>query len=102
MIWKPCTLQEKRKIGEDELKNPVYEYVNIQRTSARVTPWTDEEIVLLGRDVTRNEQRLLIPVPFSQFLKCDRVVFDGKVQEIKNKIDLSPRYTMLQVTVYKE
>lgn len=102
MIWKPCVLQAKRKTGEDALKNPIYDWVDVKHTRARETPWTDEQIALEGREVTRNEQRFAIPIPFSCFPKCERAVIDGHAQEITQPIDLSPRYTVIQVKIYKE
>lgn len=101
MIWKKCILQERQKIGEDALRNPIYAWVDAKRTVARFTPWTDEQIALEGREVTRNEQRFVIPIPFGRFPKCERAVLDGRALEITQKIDLSPRYTVIQVKVYK-
>lgn len=102
MIWKPCILRAKKKTGEDALKNPVYAWVDVKHTRVRETPWTDEQIALEGREVTRNEQRFAIPIPFSCFPKCGQAVIDGHAQEITQIIDLSPRYTAIQVKVYKE
>ena len=103
MIWKPCILQKKRKTGEDALKNPIYDWVDVKRTRVMETPWTDEQIALEDRDTTRNEQRFAIPVPYPCFpKKCERAVIDGHSQEITQIIDLSPRYTVIQVKVYKE
>ena len=56
---------------------------------------------LEGRDVTRNEQRFLIPIPFSMFPECQKAEIDDCVQEITKVIDLSPRYTAIQVRIYK-
>lgn len=102
MMWKTCVLQEKKKVGEDELKNPIYNWVDVKHTRMRETPWTDEQIALEGREVTRNEQRFVIPIPFAHLPKCERVVIGGHAQEITQLIDLSPRYTVIQVKVYKE
>lgn len=102
MIWKECLLKSKEKVGEDALKNPIYEWVTICRTRARFTPWTDEQIALDDREVTRNEQRFIIPIPHHRFPKCERAMLDGIEQEIKQVIELSPRWTAIQVKVYKE
>ena len=51
---------------------------------------------------TENEQRFAIPVLFSDFPECSHAVIDGVRQEITQKIDLAPRYTVIQVKVYKE
>ena len=55
MIWKTCRLLAKKQTGEDALHNPQYDYEAVKETRARVTPWTDEQIALEGREVTRNE-----------------------------------------------
>lgn len=102
MIWKSCVLQKKKKTGEDALKNPVYGWADVKRTRARETPWTNKQIALEGRGVTQNEQWFAIPVPFVYFPECERAVIDDHAQEIMQKIDLSPRYTLIQVRAYKE
>lgn len=102
MIWKPCTLQARQRSGEDELGNPTYTWVDVLATYARHTPWTNEQIALEGREVTRNEQRYAIPVPWSRFPDCQRAVLDGETREITKVEDLSSRYTGIQVKGYKE
>lgn len=103
MIWKPCQLQAITGQSEDALGNPTGgEWETIKNTFARFTPWTDEQIALEGREVTKNEQRFVIPIPFASFPDCTHAVIDGRRQQITEKIDLAPRYTVLQVKVYKE
>lgn len=102
MIWKPCALQSRKKSGEDVLGNPIYMWEDVLTTYARHTPWTNEQISLEGREVTRNEQRYAIPVPLSRFPDCQRVVLDGRIQEITKIEKLSPRFTVVQVRGYKE
>lgn len=103
MIWKPCELQRKTGQKKDELGNFVGgEFETVYETRARFTPWTDEQISLEGREVTRNEQRFAIPIPFSEFPACTHAVIDGVRQKIKQVIDLSPRWSVIQVEVYKK
>ena len=102
MIWKPCQLKAREKIGEDALQNPIYEWKTVMETKARFTPWTDEQIALDDRDVTKNEQRFIIPLLRSRIPVCQKAVIDGVEQEITQLIDLSPRWTAIQVKVYKE
>lgn len=103
MIWKPCLLQKLVGQEEDELKNPVGgEWQTVKETAARFTPWTNEQIALEGREVTRNEQRFMIPVPFVAFPECTHAMIGNIRQEITQKMDLTPRYTVIQVKVYKE
>ena len=103
MIWKPCLLQKKTGQTEDALGNLVGgEWVTVANTSCRATPWTDQQILADTRGVTKNEQRFAIPIPFDSFPVCTHAVIDGVRQKIKEKIDLTPRYTVIQVEVYKK
>lgn len=103
MIWKECLLQRKTGQTEDALGNLVGgEWETVDETFCRFTPWTDEQISLEGRDVTKNEQRFVIPIMFKDFPDCTHAVIDGVRQKIKEKIDLAPRYTAIQVEVYEE
>lgn len=103
MIWKECLLQRKTGQTEDALGNLVGgEWETVDETFCRFTPWTDEQIALEGRDVTKNEQRFAIPISYDDFPDCTHAVIDGVRQKIKEKIDLAPRYTAIQVEVYEE
>lgn len=103
MIWKACLLQIVSGQTEDALGNPTGgQWQTVLKTFARLTPWTDEQISIEGREVTRNEQRFAIPISFASFPECTHAVIDNVRQEIVEKIDLSPRYTVIQVKVYKE
>lgn len=102
MMWKKCTLY-KNLYGKDSLNNeiPVGEEVVLSK-KCRFTPWTSEEIALEGRDVTRNEQRYAFPIPIEVFSDCDKAKIEGiGMAEIKEIIDLAPRWTMIRVKVYK-
>lgn len=103
MIWESCLLQEKRKVGEDALKNPIFEYKTILETSARFTPWTTEQIALEGRDVTRNEQQYIVPIPCGRFPRnCVRVKINGVKMDVTKTSPLSTRWMLVQVKAYKE
>lgn len=102
MIWKECVLLSEEKTGEDKLGNAIYETVEAGRTMARYTPWTDEQIAFEGREVTRNEQRFIIPMAHENFPKCQKVRMDGHELEVTKDIDAGPRFTIIQVKVYKE
>lgn len=102
MIWKPCTLYEPEETGKDILGNPIFEPKEVLQTYARLTPWTDEQVALEGRTVTRNEQRFVIPIPFEDISNCYIAEIDGVRQEITEKTNLCPRYTVIQVKVYSE
>lgn len=103
MIWNPCQLQALTGQTEDALGNMAGgEWKTVKNTYARFTPWTDEQIALEGREVTKNEQRFAIPIPFGRFPACTHVLMSGQRQRITQKIDLAPRYTVIQVEAYKE
>lgn len=101
MKWEDCKLIGQKKTGEDALGNVLYESVEIQSCKARFTPWTNEEIQLEGREVTRNERKLLLRLPFSDFPECVAVSVNGEKYEITKAVDLSPRFVLLHVKKYK-
>lgn len=102
MIWKPCQLQVIAGQERDELGNVAGgTWQTVKETVCRYSPWTEEQIALEGREVTRNEQRFVIPIPFEAFPFCTHAVLNGIRQEIIQRIDLSSRYTIIQVKVYK-
>ena len=104
MIWKPCTLEVLTGQTEDVLGNLIGgDWETLAETFTRFTPWTDEQIALEGRDVTRNEQRFALPLPLGRFPKNATHATIGECrQKIKEVIDLCPRYTVIQVEAYKE
>lgn len=103
MIWRRCILQKKTGQEEDALGNLTGGiWQTVCETVCRHTPWTDEQAALEDRNVTKNEQLYLIPMPYQRFPDCTHAVIDGIRQEIKDKMDLTPRYTQIQVRVYKE
>lgn len=103
MIWKPCALKAKTPGGTDSLGNPTDpEWTTVKETSARFTPWTDEQIALEGREVTKNEQRFILPVQFSSLPEFQRAVIDDIAYDITQVIDLAPRWTVIQGKVHKQ
>lgn len=103
MIWKQCILKVRTPGGTDALGNPTDpEWTTVLETIARFTPWTDEQIALEGRDVTRDEQRFLLPLKFALLPVFQRAVIDGISYEITQVIDLSPRWTVIQGKVHKQ
>lgn len=113
MKWKSCRLQIITNQTEDALGNMTGgEWKTVKDTYCRFTPWTDLQVSLGNisqqnssygsRNATKNEQRFAIPVPYCRFPKCTHAVIDGVRQKITEIIDLSPRYTLIQVEVYKK
>lgn len=101
MKWIDCTLIGENESGKDELGNPIYSLSDIRTCKARFTPWTNDEIQLEGRDVTRNERKLLLRLPFSAFPECTGVRLPDGNYEITQKMNLEPRFVLLQVKRYK-
>lgn len=103
MRWEQCTLIGKIKTGEDLLHNPVYEEKAFESCMGRFTPWSNEEVQLEGREVTMNQRKLLLRLPFSCFPDCEKVGIGGVTYEITPKtVDLTSRFTLLYVKAYKE
>lgn len=103
MIWKTCLLQKMTGQTEDALGNLTGgEWKTVLETECRETPWTDQQMLIDTRGVTKNEQRFALPVTYADFPDCTHAVIDGVRQKIKEVIDLTPRYTVIQVEVYKE
>ena len=100
MIWKECILYDEEIKDKDALGNDITEPVISLITKCRSTPWTDAEIGLYGAEITKNEQRFIIREKPVQMPKYARI--DGAMQEVTEMIDLSPRWTALQVKAYKE
>lgn len=102
MIWKKCYLYGKVKTGEDVLGNSIDDWELVKETKARNTPWVSLVLTLENRKVTKNEQCFMIPIPYKSFPVCQRAEIDGVTQDIVESIDLSPRYTVIRVKVYKQ
>ena len=49
MIWKKCLLKAREKVGEDTLKNPIYEWKTVKKTRARFTRAARLWLILCGR-----------------------------------------------------
>lgn len=105
MIWKNCELRRLTGQTEDTLGNlDGGEWLTVKQSVCRSTPWTDEQIALEGREVTENVQQFILPMRYEDFPKdCTHVSIDGgSNQEIRQAMDLSHRWTLLQARVYKE
>ncbi len=105
MMWQKCKL--KKKIGQekDALGNLTGgEWKTVKTIECRFTPWTDEQVAVDERKVTENIQQFALPICYKDFPKeCTHAsVNDGPEQEIRQVIDLSSRWTLIQVRVSKE
>ena len=102
MIWGKVDLL-KGITTTDELNNKIIsDYETILTTDARYTPWTDEEVELEGREVTKNEQRFLLPKPYEDIKDADAARMDGNIYSIAKKAANGPRWSLIRVKVYKQ
>lgn len=103
MKWEECTLVGRKQTGEDELGNPLFSVSDIKTCKARFTPWTNEEIQLEDREVTKNERKLLLRLSFPDYPStCSGFIVEGEEYEITKVIDLSPRFVLIHAKRYKE
>lgn len=100
MIWKPVIPINRTEVGKDALGNPVYEESRGSQFPARFTPWDAQDIALEGREVTVNQRKLLVRISRTEFPDCQKVQFEGKIYEVIQVTDLSPRFTLLYVKKY--
>lgn len=100
MIWKNCTLYAETVTGEDELGNPVKGTEQVWTGKIRFTPWTDQQIALEGRDVTKNEQLYAVPVFYSMIQWVKKAELDGVMLKVISVEDLGPRWSLIRVKAY--
>lgn len=101
MMWKMCKLYIESETGIDELGNPTTADVLVKTTVARFTPWTVAEIELEGREVTKDEQKFILPVPFASLNLVRKAKIDDTWYEVVDKIEHTPRMSAIRVRVYK-
>lgn len=100
MKWEDCTLVGRNQTGKDALGNPIFEKTVIKTCKARFTPWTNDEIQIEGREVTKNERKLLLRISFLEFPECSTAKIGDETYSIKLVSDLSPRFVLLHVKKY--
>lgn len=102
MIWKNCTLYAETIDVEntDELGNPIKGTEQVWAGQVRFTPWTDQQIALEGRDVTKNEQLYAVPVSYDVVAFVRKAEVDGVMMKVIEVTDLGPRWSVIRVKVY--
>lgn len=102
MIWKNCTLYAETidEDNTDELGNPARGTEQVWAGSCRFTPWTDQQIALEGRDVTKNEQLYGVPVNYDVVAFAAFAEIDGVRMKVIEVTDLGPRWSVIRVKVY--
>lgn len=102
MKWEDCILYAETIDEEntDELGNPVKGTEQVWTGKARFTPWTDQQIALEGRDVTKNEQLYVVPVDYDVIEFVRKAEIDGVMMKVIEVTDMSPRWSVIRVKVY--
>lgn len=103
MMWKQGAVYALKDSGnEDELGNPIKEQSVLWSGDLRFTPWTNDDITVNGREMTMNEQRYAVPVPYEAIKNAEQVELDGVMLDVTSISDFGPRWTMIQVRVYRQ
>jgi hypothetical protein len=102
MIWYDCNL-EVAVTEKDELDNDVNTgaFTVLSTTQARTSPFTAEELAEDRRRLTRNQQRYILPLPFSDVKPATHAVINNLRQVIVDKTKLDPRWSVITVEAYK-
>lgn len=99
MMRDTITLYRNVKVGLDPLKNPIYEKELITKGKGQITPWTNEEIALLDRGITKTEEKLITQLSFEECGKASIIEVNGKeftVEQVSNNI----RWRVLRIKRY--
>lgn len=103
MIWKQCILYKETIDPEvaDELGNPAKGTEQVWAGNIRFTPWSDQQIALEGRDVTKNEQIYAVPADYATIKNVAKAELDGVLLKVIDVTELAPRWSEIRVKVYK-
>lgn len=102
MIWKDCKLYAETidTSKTDALGNPEKGTEQIWGGLIRFTPWTDQQIALEGREVTKNEQLYAVPASYDDVCFAKKAEIDGTMLKVIEVTDLSPRWSVIRVKTY--
>lgn len=104
MIWEKCVLYAETIDCEDtdELGNPNKGTKQVWAGNARFTPWSDQQITLEGRDVTKTEQLYAVPVDYDIIKNVVSAELDGVKLKVIEVTAQAPRWSVLRVRKYKK
>lgn len=85
MKWEMCTLINPEITGCDELGNEITKDADIQTVFGRFTPFTEADLRIEGRTVTKNSRRVLIRKPISGIHPCEKIRINGLLYRIEEK-----------------
>lgn len=110
MKWIDVIINGEEKTATDELGNVITKKKVLWSGQGRIEPWTNMEIIANtssqlysanGRMVTRDTQRIIVPVDRSTIDGAKTVTVDGHDLKLTQVEDDSPRWCTLTVEVYK-
>lgn len=96
MKWETCTLINPEITDYDELGNEIRIDADVQTVFGRFTPFTETDLHIEGRTVTKNSRKVLIRKPLSGILSCEKIQIDGLQYYISEK-SAAGRFTVLYV-----
>lgn len=102
MRFKKASFFSYQKVGEDELKNPIYDDVLIGEFDSKLTQWTTEEIALLERTVTQNQRKLLTKASLDDLKATDSIKLDDVTYTIVDVKSDFTRWRLVHVEEWKE
>lgn len=88
MKYKVFEIIEEEEQGTDELGNPITKQSVTGTFTGRVTPWTTEDIALLGRDVTSTSGKVLTFTAPNIVNLVQRVRIEGNTYSVERIPDL--------------
>lgn len=102
MKWVDCKLYAETIDYDktDELGNPEKGTEQVWTGSVRFTPWTDQQIALEGREVTKNEQLYTVPAAYEIIKSVRKAELDGITHKVIEVTNFSPRWSVIRVKVY--
>lgn len=100
MKWETVTLYKRTVSGTDKLGNAVSTHSLLKTCDGRITPWTAEEINI-DRNITKNELKLILKLPFWLYSHADVVQVNGIDYEVEKEEEMGTRFTLLHVKDYK-
>lgn len=96
MKWETCTLVNPEITGYDELGNEIKKDADVQTVFGRFTPFSETDLHIEDRTVTKNSRKVLIRKPLSGILPCEKIRIDGLQYRISEK-SAAGKFTILYV-----
>lgn len=96
MKWQPIELHcEKMLEFTDQLGNACYDNVSEKKTFARISAWNEKDKSIIGREITVNDRKFVVRVPFKVFsINTKSIKAAGVVYEIFQVVDLG-KFTLV-------